>query len=150
MAGEFLPLAGVGEKAIHVVSVRGRELVFDAPNFLQHQVGALVRLQIFCRVTHIVLQSARPACKAREGQNLIVPPNAASALESLRCALQVPPIFGELLTGGLQEVAGRTRDNVARYRAFNVDAHVVQFCLLAASGWPPDAAGAPPRFGFMA
>jgi hypothetical protein len=38
-------------------------------------------------------------------------------------ALQVPPISGELLASGLQKVAGRARDNVARYRAFDVDAH---------------------------
>ena len=33
MAGKFLPFAGVGKEAVHVVSVRGRERVFDAPDF---------------------------------------------------------------------------------------------------------------------
>ena len=37
-------------------------------------------------------------------------------------AFQVPPVAGQLLTGGLQEVAGRTRNNVTRKRAFDADA----------------------------
>src|SRR6266446_9004766 len=40
-------------------------------------------------------------------------------------ALQVPPIFAELLASSLQKVASRARNDVARNRAFNVDAHVV-------------------------
>jgi len=40
--------------------------------------------------------------------------------------LQIPPIAGELLACGLQEVASGTRNDVARYRALDVDAHVVQ------------------------
>jgi hypothetical protein len=44
MAGTFLPVAGVGEKTIHVVSVGSRERVRNAPDFLEHQVGALIRL----------------------------------------------------------------------------------------------------------
>ena len=44
MAGKFLVFAGVGEKTIHVVAVGGGERVFDAPDFLEHQVGALIRL----------------------------------------------------------------------------------------------------------
>jgi len=39
------------------------------------------------------------------------------------CAFQIPPVAGQLLAGGLQEVASRARNNVARYRAFDVDAH---------------------------
>ena len=38
-------------------------------------------------------------------------------------AFQIPPIAGELLAGGLQKVAGGARNDVARYRAFDVDAH---------------------------
>src|SRR5205823_3957935 len=39
-------------------------------------------------------------------------------------ALCVPPVFRELLAGGLQEVASGQRDNLARNGAFDVDAHV--------------------------
>src|SRR5438093_13477772 len=38
VAGKFLALAGFGKEAIHIMSVRGRERVFDAPNLLKHQV----------------------------------------------------------------------------------------------------------------
>ena len=66
MPGEFLASACFGKKAMHIVAVGGRECVLDAPNLLQHQISALVGLQFFCRVTHTVLQSVDPACKARE------------------------------------------------------------------------------------
>lgn len=36
---------------------------------------------------------------------------------------QVPPVAGELLAGGLQNVAGRARNEIARNRALNVNAH---------------------------
>ncbi len=55
-------------------------------------------------------------------------------------AFQIPPVAGELLAGGLQKVTGGARNDVARYRAFHVDAHVVQFCLLVTGGTP-----APPQ-----
>ena len=35
-------------------------------------------------------------------------------------AFQIPPVAGKLLAGGLQKVAGRSRHNVARDRAFDV------------------------------
>ena len=37
---------------------------------------------------------------------------------------QVPPIARELLPRGLQEVACRARNDVTRYGAFDVDAHL--------------------------
>ena len=36
---------------------------------------------------------------------------------------EFPPVTGELLAGRLQEIAGRARHNVARNRAFDVDAN---------------------------
>src|ERR1035437_2479444 len=36
---------------------------------------------------------------------------------------QFPPVFGHLLACGLQEVAGRTRNNVAGNSAFDLDTH---------------------------
>ena len=55
MAGKLFALARLGKEAMHIVSVGCRERVLDAPDFLQHQVGALVRLQLFCRVIQIGL-----------------------------------------------------------------------------------------------
>src|SRR6266436_1623217 len=39
MAGEFLPFADVS-KAMNVVSARSGQLVFDPPNFLEHQIAS--------------------------------------------------------------------------------------------------------------
>lgn len=49
-------------------------------------------------------------------------------------ALKISPVAGELLAGRLQKVACRTRRNVARYRAFDVDAHGMQ-CITAFTSW---------------
>ena len=66
MAGMLLALAGLGKKAIHIVSVRGRERVFDVPYFLQHHVtGGLFRLNI-SRFAHFL--AVLPACKSPDGQ----------------------------------------------------------------------------------
>src|SRR5688572_8199919 len=40
VAGKFLSFAGVGKKAMNVVSARGGKFVLDAPDFLKHQVLA--------------------------------------------------------------------------------------------------------------
>ena len=39
MAGKFLPFARIGEKAINVVSTRGGQFVFDAPDFAQDKIA---------------------------------------------------------------------------------------------------------------
>ena len=52
VAGNFLSLARIGKKPVHVVSIGGGKRVLDAPDFLEHQVGALVRFHFFRRVTH--------------------------------------------------------------------------------------------------
>ena len=36
-----------------IVTVGGRERVLVAPDFLQHQIGALIRLQFFGRIIHV-------------------------------------------------------------------------------------------------
>ena len=40
MAGKFLPFAGVSKEAMNVVSACGGQFILDAPDFLEHQVGA--------------------------------------------------------------------------------------------------------------
>jgi hypothetical protein len=47
MAGMFLPFAGLGKEAMHVVSTRRGQFILDAPDFLQHDIGALIRLHSF-------------------------------------------------------------------------------------------------------
>src|ERR1043166_2134322 len=81
MPGKFLAFASVGEEAVHVVSVGSGERVLDAPDFLKHQVGALTQFRFFGRVTHTILQSVHPACKARAGQIRRSLPTAAAGLE---------------------------------------------------------------------
>ena len=48
MAGMFLPFACFGEEAMDVMSSRRRQLVFDAPHFLQQQVSALTGFHSGC------------------------------------------------------------------------------------------------------
>ena len=40
MAGMFLAFARLGEQAVNSVSARGGQFVFDAPDFLVHQVAS--------------------------------------------------------------------------------------------------------------
>lgn len=65
-------------------------------------------------------------------------------------ALQVPPIPGQLLTRRLQPDAGGARNDVARYRAFDVDTHGVHFFyslpVPAGPREPPCPTGSPARF----
>ena len=60
-------------------------------------------------------------------------------------AFQIPPVTGELLMGSLDQIARRSCDNVARYRAFDVDAHGVQFGLFVMALANPHPAFGHPR-----
>ena len=48
MAGKFLAFAGISKEAIHVVSVGSGERVFDTPDLLEHQIGALAGIHFAC------------------------------------------------------------------------------------------------------
>jgi hypothetical protein len=63
MAGKFLTLAGIGKEAIHIVAERGRERVFDAPDFLQHQVAFRFRVDRSGCLIHKVVEEIPPACR---------------------------------------------------------------------------------------
>jgi hypothetical protein len=67
MAGMFLALTGFGKEAVHVMSVRGGERVFDAPDFLKHHVtGRFFRLNV-SRFAHFLFPAVLPVCKSPEG-----------------------------------------------------------------------------------
>src|SRR5438093_329655 len=67
MTGMFLALAGFGKEAVHVMSVRGGERVFDAPDFLEHHVtGRLFRWNV-SQFAHFLFPAVLPVCKSPEG-----------------------------------------------------------------------------------
>ena len=40
VSGKFLAFPGIGKEAMHVMATRGRQLSFDAPDFLKHQIAS--------------------------------------------------------------------------------------------------------------
>ena len=47
VSGKLLALPGIGKQAMHVVSTRGGQLIFDAPDFLKHQIASAFGRRFF-------------------------------------------------------------------------------------------------------
>ena len=47
VAANFLAFPGLGKEAMYVVSTRGGQLIFDAPDFLKHQIASAFGRRFF-------------------------------------------------------------------------------------------------------
>ena len=47
VSGKLLAFPGIGKEAMHVVSTRGGQLIFDAPDFLKHQIASAFSRRFF-------------------------------------------------------------------------------------------------------
>ena len=88
VAGTLLAFPGVGKETMHIMSTRGGQRVFDAPDFPEHQIASTFGCRFFHCLDHIILPGVLPACKSPEVHGLAFPPadEAAPRWRRWRCA----------------------------------------------------------------
>jgi len=63
MAGTLLPLAGFSEETMYIVPLGCRQLVFDAPHFLEHQIAPPLGGRFIWGLIHIIRLKVVLACR---------------------------------------------------------------------------------------